>query len=198
MTIGDLALALAPVAGLAGDCLTHIGVARLGRGGPLAKLLVGFGAGFVLTAGVCALALAAADTDAADAAALTGLCLATYAALGFGYWSFVNLNMTSLRIRLLQEVQDTPGGLPVAELHRRYGTEEMLRRRLARLLGNGQYTERGGRFYLGKRTFLLIARTFDLARFLILGRYVARPTAVSPHAAAPAGPAAPQGLRRPA
>jgi hypothetical protein len=145
--------------------------------------------------GVCVLALDRERLDIANVTGLSALCLATYAALGFGYWAFVNLNITSLRIRLLQEVQDTPDGLPVAELERRYGTEEKLRRRLVRLVGNGQYVERDGRFHLGKRTFLNIARTIDLARFLILGRVTARPT-VSPHAAAPADQPAPQAWRR--
>jgi hypothetical protein len=174
MVLGDAALAFAPVAGLAVDCLTHIVVARLWRGGPPRKLMIGFAAGLLCTAGACILALAGTEADCADALALASLSLATYAALGFGYWSFINLNITSLRIRLLQEVQEAPDGLPVAALHRYYGTEEMLRRRLVRLLGNGQVVERAGRFYLNKCTLLCIARTIDAARFLILGRITAR------------------------
>jgi hypothetical protein len=175
MSVSETGAALAPVAGLAVNCLTHIAVTRLGRGGPLGKIMIGFAVGLVVTAGLCVAALASMEIGAADAVALAALSLATYAALGFGYWSFVNLNMTSLRIRLLQEVQDSPGGLSAAEVGRRYGSEEMLRRRLERLLGNGQYTERAGRFFLGKRTFLCLARLNDFVRLLVLGRTPARP-----------------------
>jgi hypothetical protein len=169
MTAGHIALALAPLAGLAVDCAAHIVVAWLTRGGPLRKLVLGFAAGSAVPLGASLYAILATDLPIADGIALSLLCLATYVTLGYGYTAFVNLNLTSLRIRLLQEVWLASDGLPVSSVWRRYGTEEILRRRIERLTANGQLVQRDGRFYLGKRTFLLIARAIDTARFIVLG-----------------------------
>jgi hypothetical protein len=169
MTAGHIALALAPLAGLAVDCAAHIVVAWLTRGGPLRNLVLAFAAGSVAPLAASLYAILGTDLPIADGIALSLLCLATFITLGYGYTAFVNLNLTSLRIRVLQEVWLAADGLAVSTVWRHYGTEEILRRRIERLTANGQLVQRDGRFYLGKRTFLLIARVIDTARFIVLG-----------------------------
>jgi hypothetical protein len=170
MTVGYPCLALAPLAGLTVNCLSHIGCCRL-IGGQRRFLcfFVGFAAGGAAVVWLSWAALAPLLLGSADGAALFLFCLATYVTLSYGYYNFVTLNVTSLRIRLLQEMLACPAGLPVAEVWRRYGVHEIVRRRIVRLTQGGHLVEKNGRFYLAKRSILCIARIIDTLRYLILG-----------------------------
>lgn len=92
----------------------------------------------------------------------------TYLAFSFGFWAFLNLNMTSLRIRVLREILRSDGAITRAELHRRYSPGEFLRRRLARLRHYGHLRFHEGHYYLGSRNLLYISYFLDTLRLLIL------------------------------
>jgi hypothetical protein len=170
MTFGYACLAVAPVIGLAGYCAAHLAMAWLiGRPRPYLYLLLGFPAGLVLTLAASALWLADGGLAPADAWALVGFNLLTYGALGYGYFQFVNTNITSLRIRILKELLLSPNGLPARAVFGLYGPEEVVGRRIERLTAGGQFIEKGGRFYLGNRSLLVVARIIDALRYLVLG-----------------------------
>jgi len=96
--------------------------------------------------------------------------LSAYAALGFGFFNFVNLNIASLRIRMLQEMAQSPRGMSRCELLACYNIDEVIALRIDRLVRGGHLVERDGRFYSGKLHFLVLARIFDFLRFLIMNR----------------------------
>jgi hypothetical protein len=104
-----------------------------------------------------------------DFAALLGMNLVAYLAFSFGYFNFINLNIASLRIRMLQELAESGGEMPVEALTGLYNTEEVIALRIDRLAGGGHLIERQGRFYSGKRQFLIVGRIFDFLRLVILG-----------------------------
>ena len=153
---------VSPVLGLAAFVSAHVAISHaFSRRGMLFRALSGFGMG----AFVMVLTSTAAPLGVAILNALT------YLALGFGYFNFVNLGFTSVRVRLLRELLDChPGGMTRPEIVKKYGATEILGARLDRLTSTGQLIRTQDRYYTGKRGVLLIARVFDLLRWLVRGR----------------------------
>lgn len=93
----------------------------------------------------------------------------TYAALGFCYFNFVNLNVTSLRIRLLRELLERhPQGVARGEIFTKYGAEQILSVRLERLTRSGHFVHQENRYYTGKRSILFIARIIDVLTWIVV------------------------------
>ena len=162
-------LTLAPVAGLGADLAVQIAFLKASRRLP-ASIVTGAFAGLVASAAVTALALTGLR-DFASVVAAWILSLVTYCALAFGYWAFLNLNVTSLRIRILREILQANASISVEELKARYSGEEFLRRRLERLeLGSRQLIHEGGRWRLNKRTLLVIAGILSALRDAMIPR----------------------------
>jgi hypothetical protein len=163
-------LVLAPVLGLATYCLCHLVLARVFVGrSPYLALVAAFVPGLGAMVVVSGLALAAMQAALVDVVGYGLLNLATYGALGWGYFHFVNLCIASLRIRVLEEIVEAGGSLPGEHLLARYNTDGMIAMRIERLVGGGHLVVREARYYRGKPQFLLIARVFDLLRYAVMG-----------------------------
>jgi len=161
----DLPHALMPLAGLGVNVLCQIVCFRLvPLLGLLKSTVIGFAVGMV--AAVAADAIVGAGFVAAGL--LTNIII--YAALGYGYFHFVNLGETARRIRVLRELHEAEDGLTLTGLLARYGADQIVRVRLARLLASGQIVLRDGRYFIGRRTVLLIARSIVALKGLVLGR----------------------------
>ncbi len=128
MAAAHALLALAPVLGLATYCVSHLvacrivgqianlpGIRRIGNPphGPYFPLVLGCGCGLVVTAAISLAAMLWTHGTLADGVALTGVNAMAYLALAFGYFNFVNLNIASLRIRMIQELAESGGRLPI-------------------------------------------------------------------------------------
>ena len=77
--------------------------------------------GFLLGLFVAAVIVAAnvpAAISTGDLAGLWATLGLSYVALAFGFWAFLNLNMTSLRIRMLRELLRSEYGMTHAEIPR--------------------------------------------------------------------------------
>lgn len=96
--------------------------------------------------------------------------LIMYLFLSYIYFHFINLGETGRRIRLLRELYDSREGLSLDETLARYNGQEILEKRLQRLVGNGQVILRVDRYYIGKPCMLLMARALSLLRSVLLGR----------------------------
>jgi len=157
----------APIIGLSANTFTQILCARIFKPHIARAIICGFVCGFA----ILAIAVAFNISLPMPAGPLIGLWLtsgATYIALSFGFWAFLNLNMTSLRIRVLREILHADGRITRAELLRRYSPDEFLRRRLARLRHFGQLRFQDGRYYLGSRKLLYVSYCLDALRALVL------------------------------
>ncbi len=156
--MSDWILTIAPVFGLATNVIVqalcaHV-VKRLG-----VSIIAGFLGG-----------LAVSITIAAYASPLPGAWLTsaiTFIALGFGYWSFLNLNVTSLRIRILRELLALPS-LSRESLAQQYNADEFLRRRLARLIAGNQARRDGDAIVLESPLLKTISGITRFARWVIL------------------------------
>jgi hypothetical protein len=132
---------------------------------------IGCGAlsGLAVAAGI------AASAPAFPAVERVSWSVLTYLGLAFGYWAFLNLNLTSLRIRVLKEIFAAPGeALSRATLAQRYDDCEMAERRLARLEAAGQVVRLGERYVLKAQWLVRIARFISLLREAIIPEPVTR------------------------
>jgi hypothetical protein len=135
---------------------------------------VGFLTGLAATIAASLGALFYGRSPLADGAALLALNVLAYLALAFGYFNFINLNIASLRIRMLQEILEANGRISRAQLLCYYNADEVARLRIARLVRGGHLRERDGRLYSGKATrFLWVAWIFEALHWIILGHQVA-------------------------
>jgi len=160
----DWVLTAAPLVGLAIDCVAQIAIAHLAKRASF-SITVGAACGLAATIGLVAFSQASGTSGVG----ILILDILTYVALAFGYWVFLNLNLTSVRIRLIREMLHRPSGISREELLRRYSAEEFLRRRLERLQqGSRQFSYTDGRWYLRKRSLLFAALTLNALRALII------------------------------
>ena len=169
---GEGTLAIAPITGMAGLVVVHLILVRiLGTRGVLAPFPVAFLVGGLLGGVLNTVALQTLQKGPADAVALSLLNGLAYLALGFVYFNLVNMNLTSLRIRLLRELLERQAtGLGLDELMEEYGPEEILTLRLERLTRSGHLLRRGDRYYTGRGGIVLIAIFFDFLKWLVLPR----------------------------
>jgi len=159
-------LTLAPIAGLCADVIVQSACAHVLRRVGLSIVVGGLG-GLAATAGI--LARVAFTVPAALDAAAAAMLVLTYLALAFGYWTFLNLNITSLRIRTLREIlRGGEHGISRADLMARYSAQEFLRRRLERLELGGNLSCVDGRWRLASPKLLLLERSLARARALII------------------------------
>lgn len=97
-------------------------------------------------------------------------CLLTYIFLSYSYFNFLNLGETGRRIRLLRELKDAGSGLTYEEIIKCYNREEIILRRLNRLLKTRQIVERNNRLYIGNPIMLIAAQVLVMLKVVLLGR----------------------------
>lgn len=171
-------LALAPMIGLAVDVAAHLAatwILRLPKLYP--RLFVGAVAGGIATVVVAAQAVRAMPVDRGEAVALVAFDAVTFAILSFGYFNFVQLNISSLRVRIANEIFDSGAGqnstgLEPARLLSLYNARRVVDERLDRLVRGRQIVERDGRFYHRKSLVYGIAVAMDLCKRITLGQRV--------------------------
>jgi len=147
-----------PFVCLAANIFIQISVFRFFPGtGLLKSLFLGFGCGFL------ALFLINPVIMLADN-------LLIYALLGYCYFHFVNMGETARRIRILAELAEAGEGLSLREILERYNAGDIIDRRLARLVNNGQVRCENGRYYIGNPTVLTMARLTAAAKRVIFGK----------------------------
>jgi hypothetical protein len=164
---GQWTIASAPLAGLALTVLTQIMVVHVYRGKVGASIIIGILGGLAVTLG--AIALGRAETPSATSGSVDTwlLGVATYLALAFGFWTFLNLNITSMRIRILRELLRAGGRMALSDLAVFYTPAERLRRRLERLEKGRQIMREDGRWLLRSWQVLAIARCVEALRNLL-------------------------------
>lgn len=94
----------------------------------------------------------------------------TYSSLGYCYFHFINLGETARRIRILRELYNSKEGLSMEELLEHYNVKEMIKRRIERLLCNGQISMQGGKYYIKGRTMLFMANIIIAMKIGLLNK----------------------------
>jgi hypothetical protein len=165
---GPWTITIAPLAGLALAVLVQIVVVRVSRGKVGASIIIGIFCGLAAT--LAAIGLGRAGTSGATGGFVDTWLLggATYLAFAFGFWAFLNLNITSMRIRMLRQLLRAGGRMALSDMAVSYTRAERLRRRLARLENGGQIMCEDGRWQLKSWQALAVARCVEAWRNFIL------------------------------
>jgi uncharacterized membrane protein YsdA (DUF1294 family) len=161
---GEWFLTLSPLLGLAANVFAQIVCAHVTRRTNLS----------IVVGGVCGLAVTALCASAASLQSAgawlpdVATALLTSFALAFGYWAFLTMNSTSLRIRMIRELYTGGPGISRSQLMARYSAEEFLQRRLERLESSSkQLSCVDGRWRLRSRTFLVVGLVFGALRAVV-------------------------------
>ena len=93
-----------------------------------------------------------------------------YFALSYCYYNFVQLGQTSVRIRLYTEIAARPAGMASGDIARLYNEEALMQLRVERLVESGDIVQRGGRYFVGRRRLVWVARIIFAGKRLLLGR----------------------------
>lgn len=159
----------APIGALALNCLVHIALSRHKCGhAPMVCLFAGFLAGLGLL--VSWLIVLAFGHLSIDFLGYVLVDVMSYLALSYGYFHFVNLNLASLRIRLLREIARSDTGLSVADILEKYNASRVVQNRVERLVRGGHLKKQNGRYVVGRRFYVWLFGLFELMKLAVLGR----------------------------
>lgn len=163
-------LTAAPLLGLAVNVVIQLGLGRLRLGvGHVRRQFVSFSCGLLATALALALLLPPARLAAWDRAGYAALHGLSYIFLGFLFFNVINLNISSLRIRMLKEyLAQHPRPLSDDILRQKYNVRDMVTARLERLARGRQIDHRDGRYYVRRGAVVLIGHFFARLRALLL------------------------------
>lgn len=172
--MGGVFLALTPVLGLFVCLLVHVllsrAVPKLSR--PRGILLSAVAGGVTVAAMAMVLrgTIVAQSARGDDLSTVVSWWLA-YLALIYAYvFGFFNVGESARRVRLLIELHEAgERGLTQEECLRAYNAEMIVDARLRRLLAGGQIQQRNGRYFIGHRLMLYVAKLFVLLKLVFFG-----------------------------
>jgi hypothetical protein len=95
---------------------------------------------------------------------------AIYVCLGYLFFNFINSGESSIRVRILWELQHAAAPLDEPGLLAIYNDDLILSTRLARLVRSGKVIEHDGRYILHSSILVLMARTMRALKLLIVRR----------------------------
>jgi hypothetical protein len=159
----------APVAALAVNVIVQVLLVRVQRGRHfLRAVAMGFMAGAVAL--LIAQSLFPPAADAREAVVLALLVnLPLYMALSYCFFNFANLGQSSIRVRIYDEIAREPQGVSIERLMREYDERALMQLRLQRLIESGDVVLRDGRYFLGRRRLVPVARLIFAGKRFVLG-----------------------------
>ncbi len=164
---GKWIIALAPVTGLAINTSSQIFGVHILRLRLSYSIIAGMLSGSLATVTIL-LGVYASHPNFLDLADIFCVGSLTYLALAYGFWTFLNLNITSLRIRVVRALLRAGGIMTVDDVNKQYGPAERLTRRLERLRNGKQIRQEGDRWQLNSPGVLAIARCIETLRLLVM------------------------------
>ena len=136
----------------------------------LRSIILGFSVGLIFVFIVDLYMVINIQKTATEALGDFSVNIITYIVLGYCYFHFLNLGETARRIRILWELYDAGKGLSMEEILARYNAGNIIDRRLDRVLGNKQIIYRDGRYFVGQRLVLLMAKATEMMKLIMLGK----------------------------
>ena len=145
----------------------------VGRVALLQSVFVGFFSGLVVVVTIEAVYFTTTMLLLQDIIGYMFVNVIAYTGFGYCYFHFINLGETARRIRILRELWEAQIGLSLSELLQRYNATEIIEHRLQRMMRNRQVIETDGRFYIGNRMMLYLAKAVLLMKQILLGKQYA-------------------------
>ena len=173
--MNDFQVLVLPLLGFAAHLAAHIASYKVTRGkiGLYTSLLAGFVIGWLAVIAIV-LSHSGQDIQLLLYRILEGgLC---FSFIWYCFFHFVNIGETSLRIRVLGELQESGRAMSFIELSSVYNPRMIVEARLARLRQSGEIGERAGQYSVAKPKLLLVAKVIRFLRLILHGEE-------APHAA---------------
>ena len=167
LSLPELLHALVPVVSTTVNVLSQLVCVRYLGVSYYRSVVIGFVLGCALT---CVAECLYFYRDGVESIPLAFFNIANYCLLGFGYFSFINIGKTALRVRMLTEMKNSQDGLTLAEILAIYNARDIVDIRVDRLVRNGQLAREDGRFYSKMSITLAIAITIDLFKLVVFGK----------------------------
>jgi len=159
-------ITVSPIAGTAVNVFLQITLVHSTRRIGL-SILAGFLGGLVAALIVATLNLPPGSSPI-EAIAVWVFAILSYFGFAYLYWVFINLNITSLRIRTLRDLLHHEGGVSLSQILAQYSLEEMLHRRLERLEHGKQISCTDGKYRLVSSKLMILHHTLGVLRAVIL------------------------------
>ncbi|MDM8542429.1 hypothetical protein QUF90_15240 [Desulfococcaceae bacterium HSG9] len=164
-------LAMTPIVGLTVNTITHALFSRiLNKSSVSISIILAFICHIVCTVSISVLVLNSMSLMKGDFWALLGFNLIISLALAYGYFNFINLNIASIRIRLLKEILISDKGLMLDDILTIYNPDKIVNTRIERLISGGQLVSKNGRCVVGAPFILLLANIMEVLKHIIMGQ----------------------------
>ncbi|MBF0319223.1 MAG: hypothetical protein HQL01_05400 [Nitrospirae bacterium] len=138
--------------------------------GLFTSVIVGYFSGLSLVVAIQLYCLLNSSIEVIDCAAYFAVNVVAYSSMGYGFFVYVCLGETAIRIRMLVELNASANGLSKEEIMQLYGKEKMLAIRLNRLTKGGQLIFKDGRYFIGNRFLLFVSKLIIILKLIILGK----------------------------
>jgi hypothetical protein len=162
---------ICPLLGLLINATSQVLLCRYERGfGLLESIFAGFICGLIMVILIEVAYYCATPSSIAHLLGLLCICIITYVTLSYCYFHFVNLGETARRVRILRELYDSKDGLSMEEILNRYNANDIIEKRIRRLLFNGQIILKDGRYFPGNSTVLLMNKAMVIMKIVVLGK----------------------------
>jgi len=168
--LSDALLLAAPAIGTVANIAFQFTLYRMTRSTLMISIMAGLGAGCAVTAAFVALALFLSPPTIVDGCALALSVFVIYGAAGMTYFSLINLGETSLRIRMLQLLLDSPNGLTLPEILAIYDDKKLIATRLRRMAENRRAILIDGVVYPRRSVLFAASWVLELLKRLLYGR----------------------------
>jgi hypothetical protein len=166
----DIMLIGAPLSGVLANFLSLIILRRLSANSSLLNaIFASFGIGGVLSASLALCVLIGERSSVLDGGSLFLCVMIVYIASGIIIFALINLGETSLRIRMLGKLIDSPLGVSRSDLVADYDDRALLDIRLRRLREKGQAKFVGGVYYSRRSLLFFAASAIRVLKAILYG-----------------------------
>ena len=166
----QLILILAPLVALIVNSMIQLLGVRYRIFGYVKSVFSGFLLGFIILIIIQSFCYLNGELSHHEYAGLILVNILIYGFMSLCYFAYMNLGVTSLRIRMLKELSDSPKGLIKEEILQRYNSRKIISVRIERLMQKNQIRYENERYVLSKKMLFLIARFLESTRNLYFGK----------------------------
>ena len=167
---GELILLAAPICGLAINVVVQLGLYRYARFTLMNSILWAIFVGLIPLSGLTLWSFeVASPLSMIDALALSVTMIITYFSGCAVIFAVINLGETSLRIRMMQMLNESPNGMELAQIIKIYDDTALFDTRVSRLVEQRQVIRVAEVLIIRRSTFFYIAALIGLFKLLLYG-----------------------------
>lgn len=97
------------------------------------------------------------------------LFVCIYSLYSYGYFHIINIGESSIRIRILNEINQAGGSFSRSEVLNKYNANDIVQNRIKRLTRDEQIIRRNDHYFIGKSHLLLVAKIFQILKKIVFG-----------------------------